>query len=357
MAIKTVTYLPDVTYNADIHKYISRIIGSELAAISRPCYLPKLIRYQEDLKSTLHISDEDLIKFKNKNISLDYGPLKAFSDKYTLLLMASILYFCRNNQFEAAKLFFDFLALKQYYNTIHKHFKFCNEDIFKLALDGVSHRHLFKSKGSISAAISFLSTEVFNKHRKELCSPIITDLKLLAIFYELRQRIAQSVRSFAQLYYKLSAEKHGPAAAKDEAFEDRLAMVADKVSSMICTYGNVDERVLALAVAKSGIRREIGKLIVSEISSPDHRQQVKFLITLFNHILPLKNICVESSRMSMLRRIERKELVANRYVVRDEMVGIARSIKSAYAIRTIPDAQISIFLGHYFTLYLQSRIC
>ena len=356
---KTVSYIPLVTYNSDTHRYISRLIGNEMSAISKPCYMPKLIRYQEDIKSLLKISDEELVKFKNKNISSEYGWFRVANDKYTLLVVAAIIYFCRTNRAEIGKLFFDFLSLKFYYNRLHLHFsKFCSPDLFNLALDKLSHRHLFKTKGGISSAVSFLSTEVFEKHKRVLMSETLTDEKLLAIIYELRHRIGQSLRSFAQVYYKLAEEKHkGPISTQEEPMEDKMSMISDKISSMICTYGNIDDVAYSQSIIKSGIRKESARVIIKEISNPDHQSKVKFIITLFNYLVPLKNICTDSNRLSLLRRIEKKELVANKYVVKDEIVEIVRSIPSSYSIRTIPDSQISIFLGHYLTIYLKNRIC
>ena len=130
--------------DAEVHRYVSKIVGTEISEVTRPCYVPKLIKYYSDLQKYTGITDNEIKTFKS-GISSPYATFNIYNEKYTILLIIAVLYYMRKKKTEIAKTFFKLLSLKFYSSRLHIHFsKFCNEDLWVSSLDKLSPKHLFK---------------------------------------------------------------------------------------------------------------------------------------------------------------------------------------------------------------------
>ena len=81
--------------DADLHRYISKILGTELTNINTPCYKPKLVKYWPDLMKKSNITEDMIREFKKR---LDKKYQTGFSilrDNYAILLLMLVLYFSR----------------------------------------------------------------------------------------------------------------------------------------------------------------------------------------------------------------------------------------------------------------------
>ncbi len=349
-----VSYVPTVHYDRKIHRKITNTVGSELSNLGRPCYYPKISRYFSDTLSDLKLELDDLKRFKNTNIGKRYASFSIISDKQTLLLVVGIVYFARQKKTDISELFFLYLALKFHSNLMYRQFKFCQPDAFAMALERISHKHLYKVQNGIPPTIQYLAKAEYKKYAKVLGSNKLTDESIIRMVYALRTRLSQSIKSFAETYYKIVEE--GRKQTTSDEHDDKLQRVADKIAMTMCTYGQVDKKAMSQAILKSGIRKELGITIASEISDPDSKDDVKFLLVLMHRLSDLKNVCIESRRLFMVRKVESGQKVGN-YSPRDQIMKIIKSLPSSYSLRTVHDSQVIIFVSHYMTLFLQKRIC
>lgn len=342
--------------DAEVHRYVSKIVGTEISEVTRPCYVPKLIKYYSDLQKYTGITDNEIKTFKS-GISSPYATFNIYNEKYTILLIIAVLYYMRKKKTEIAKTFFKLLSLKFYSSRLHIHFsKFCNEDLWVSSLDKLSPKHLFKSQKGISNAIFYVSDFDFNKHKNKLSSPNLKDRDLVMIVYGLRTKIAQSMKSFAEIYYK-SYENRSLASKADT---DELAgsqLTADKISMTICTFGQIDKTALKEAIIKSRIRKDLAISVISQMSMAEYKDKIRFIIILMSRLGDLKSVCIEETRGKFLRKINSKVKIAGKYSAREEIKNLMYSLESGYQLRTIHDAQLVMFFGHYLTTFLRNRIC
>jgi len=344
--------------DAVVYRYISKIVGTEISNLSLPCQYPKLIRYISDLQNYLGVSNDDIKQFKSK-IETKYKTFDIYNDKYTVLLIMAVLHFSRKKKYEIAKSFFLFLSLKFYSSRIHMHLsKFCNDGIWMLTLDRLSPRHLFKTNKGIGNAISYISDFDFNKNKSKLEDINLKDIDLVGVVYGLRTKIAQSVKSFAQLYYKLFEDGKSTSLSSEDGEEVAgTQLVADKISMTMCVFGQIDKTALSNAISQSRVRKDLAISMVSQLSNSKYKDSIRFIIILISRLDSLKNVCIESKKNKLIKKINSKVKVGGKYIIRDEIKNLLYSLESGYQLRTIYDAQLVMFFGHYLTNFLRNRIC
>lgn len=348
-----IKFIPEIQPSNKLYRNMSKIVGDEITNVGSACYYPKLIKYYSDIRNELGLTEEQLKEFKSQMTDY-YQKFQILTDKQTLMSLISMIYFLRKRKPDISKVFMDYIAIKFHSSIMHKLFtKYCNEDAWIISLDRLSHKHLYRVKGGIPSTVQYISAAVFKRYESKLKSDKLTDTDLLKLVYELRTRLSQSMRSFAETYYKVIEDS---SSASSDDPEDKLTRVADKIAMSIATYGNVDKYALTQAIFKSGLRKEYCMTLISEIGDPDFREKIKFIIILMNKMVALKNICKESQRLSLVRKIVSKQKVGQ-YSVRDNILNIIKDTRSAYILNTIKDDQLVLFLSHYLTLYLKGRIC
>jgi hypothetical protein len=354
----TMSY-PEKVDEVACHRYISKVVGAEYSRLTKPCYYPKLTIYFQDIQEITGFTNEHIETFK-KGILDPYSKYVIYNDKYTVLILMCILYFFVVKKLDTAKLFYQFLAIKFYSSRFHIHFKFCKDDLFVMALEQLSHKHLFKVKGGVGSAIDYIYRTEYEKYQYTLSKPVknISDKELVAMVYSLRTRIAQSVRSFAEVYYKIFEKGEGIKKTKEEEEEGESgsALAADKYSMIICTYGQIDKLALGQAISQSGIMKGPAVSIVTQFSTSENREKLRFIITLITRIEKITNICTETGRNRIIRKII-SDVKFNNYSVKEEIKDLIYSLDSGYQFRTLHVPQLVMFFCHYLTLFLKYRIC
>lgn len=362
--------IPEVKYDSNTHRFILKMISEELSNMSTPCYYPKLVRSFEDVKERLGIRKKDCLDFKINNYNKKISSFDMMNQEQVIVLSICLIYFARKKDFEALKVFYYFLAIKFYYNLFHKHFKFCNDKYYELALNRISKKHLFKIKKGIPNAIVYLADEERKKYEKILGDPRFDIEMLVKLLYALRMRISQSLKSFAESYYRVQQEEVTKKGSRESDSPPQTAstgidrvessfMALDKISAMICTYSHIDEDCLEYAITKSGIRRSTGNDIIKEVSQVENKENVYFIYVLIYKMLnnKIKDLCNERGRIQLIAMIDSGKKILDKYSIKEEMIKLVNSLPSSYIFKNIYERQIIIFLSHYFTLYLKRRIC
>jgi hypothetical protein len=352
------TYLPPIYYDEKVHKKMLMISGSEMVNSDKACYYGKLNRYYNDLLESVHINRVHVNEFKNKNISEKYKSFSLLNDDFTIFLIMCTIALLRKGQDAYAYYWFNLITLKFHASSMHKFFQFCNPDAFLVALDQLSHKHLYKAHGGVASSLKYLSVEEFKKNKAILASTTFTDDDLVKIIYMLRTRITQSIRSFAEIYYEVSAtpDKSG---GKDPEIMDRIEMAIDKIAMNMCVYGQNDTVAAQQAIAKSGIRKEIGSSIMADLLRSEFKEDVRFILILTHRMAApsgLKNVCVETKRNNLIRKMI-SGMKINDYSVKEQILNLIRKLPNSYLYRNIYEQQLLMFFCHYITIYLKNRIC
>jgi hypothetical protein len=340
-----------------IYRYVSRIVGNELSSVSNSCYRPNLVTYRNQFFSVMKYEKQQGREFK-KQVSKKISGFGIFQDDFTICILMGLVHFGRENHKELAKLFYLLLTLKFYNSVVFKSFpRFCSDPLWDMALTKISATHLFRSRGGIANALIHVTNSLFDIYSPAILTKEMSEKDFLRITQDLRTRISQSMKSFAETYYKLQkSNSAGMGEAEDTEETQGSDLIADRISSSICTYNQIDVRVRDIAITKSGINRDIAETITEDISVVNHRDKIKFIIILLNRIYPLRKICKETTRNTLVRKIE-SGAKFGKYVVKDEILDLLYNTELGYRLKSIHTKQLVMFFSHYLTLYLQKKIC
>lgn len=342
-----------------LNRYLTKATSQELSFMLRPCHTPKMVSYYGDIKKYTGIDESDIKDFFNNLPSSYIKNFAILTDKITSAIFISIIYYLRIKSYNTAKLLFYFLGIRFHSNNMSKMFKlYCKEGVWESAMNSISQKHLYKVKGGISNSTVYLIEEEYKKRKPILENLDLTEQELLLAIYMLRTRLAQSLKSFAETYYKI--EKLGNLTSElDEEGETQsdVNIISDKVSESICTYSSIDKKAVAIALIKSRIRKEIGENLIKNLSKVGLKQEIKFLVMLMYKFQNLKDLCVETTRMSYVRKLISTNIRIGNYKIKDYIIEIAYKADDSNEIQTVNRDQIALFLIHYFTLYIKKFVC
>jgi len=341
---------------ASLHRYLSHVNGTEISKILKPCYVPKTIIYKSELFNKMGIEKPQIKEFKD-NIDKKYRSFNILTDQYTLAIIMGMIHTHRKRRTETSKLLYQFLAIK-FHSSLHHIFfpKFCSDELWKTTLNKVSSKHLYREKDGVSNAIIHVVNSLYKIYKPILDGKTIDDKKMVRMIYDLRHRLFQSMRSFATVYYDQQKKMGSTKTSDDVEEKPDVQIIADKISMSIGTFGQVDLSSLNLAISKSGIKRDIGVSIINGISDVEYKEQIKFIMILISRTGNLMNICKDSSRNALVRRIE-SGVKIGKYNAKAEMLKLMYSTELGYRLKGMYKTQLVIFLSHYLTNFTKTKIC
>ena len=349
------------TEDYELYKYISKIVGKEINNLSKPCYKPNILQYRRDIQARLKISDEFI---KNYFKDFDYNQLKVVADPFTELLIIAIVHFIKENKPDIAKIFYLFLAIKLY-NIIHNTFfpKFCSNQLWELTQTKLSDKHLFKVHNGVANTISYLSNTLFDKYKPNLLlGNNVQDNTVQRMVYELIHRINQSTKAFANKYYALQKESNIGITSDDENNSNKEPEITNvnivtQLTQYLCTYKQIDNKAITIAIDRSGINYELGKKIISELCTNDYYNDVYFILLIMFDKYVFHDICNENKRIGLVRSIS-ANMRTGKYLIKDEIIKKIKNLKNTGPLlKNVYDQQIIIFITQFLTLYTKNKVC
>jgi len=347
-----------------LSRYMVKLVGNELGNINKACYKPKFVHYWRDMLYLTGFDMESIVDFSKSFPNTGAFKSKIFNDKYNLLILMCIVYFLRTKDYNNAKLFFYLLAIKNYSNIAHKHFsKFCSPELWRLAYDRLSNKHLYKVHNGIGNSIIYLSKVEFEKKKDELEKKRISDsdMYLFSIVQNLRHRLSQSFKAFATIYYTLANDEGMRAQSSGDEYEKEtsdsdIITIIDNITVSMCAYKQIDPNNIYKAVKFSGLQREIATDVVDEFSKPKYREDIRLILIIMNKIVPLLDTCTERRRVQLIRKVN-SNLKVGGYQIKDFIEQFLYKLEMDYSLKTIDKLQLIMFFCHYVTLYVRDRIC
>lgn len=357
MSIKS-SYLDiDANNQRQVYRFVSRIVGNELSDISKPCYMPKLVGYRNELTNLLGYTRERGRSFQNQ-FSPKYARFGFLQDEFTRMILMGLVHYGAERNVDLTKLFYTLLTIKFYNSLLHRMFpRFCSDGLWTLTLNKISTKHLFRDKNGIAGGVIHITNSLFTIYRNRLLSDSLNEKDFIRIIEDCRNRIAQSVKSFAEKYYELQKQDaKGMVGAEDVEEVRDIQLVADKISMSMCTYRQIDSRALEEAIRRSGINRDVAGTMITSVSDVEYKNNIKFIIILMGRASNIKNVCSESGRNGLIRKIDGNIKIGN-YSIKEQMLKLLYDTEFGYRLKSMHTKQIVVFFSQYLTLFLRNRIC
>jgi len=344
----------------DLKRYMANSAAIEISNLDKPCYQSKYLKYKSDIEYMLKL-DREKRKLFLKQFRSKYRNFKLINDDFTLDLIMLLIYTFKVKDYEFSRIVSLFLSIKFYTSLIKIMFPLtCNESKWNLALSKLSSKHLFKTEKSISLSISYLNKVVLDKYKSDFIKSEIDDEVLVKYVFELRSRIAQSLKSFANLYYSVIPGETFVVDDfdKDEQVKTSESNLSIMITDRICVYSEIDERAVLLSAKYSGVLQNVASEIVEEISSVEYKESLGFLLVLlFRAVTDVKKtFCYERNRTSLIRKILSGSVYVGKYNLKKNITDFLSNLQT---VRFSKESKIKSvnFLLHYLTLYIQKKIC
>ena len=271
-----------------IKQIIFKVSSEELSSLVEPCHYPEVKKHYYELLYACDLTDSDLKAFTKdfwhgrpeSQWLLQSDPLAMF---YIFIMFVCM----KEKDIPSYTSTMIFYLIRTYTNLMFKQIKYCNTSVFKLALERISKSHLFAREKSIPGALYHLSKEMQKRYTSGIES--VDKDQISKFITETRHRISQSVKTFAQVYYKLGEENlsikdpyvGGEENEQQYQQQEPQTRLADGIVKDITVYKHIDEKAVNDAKKISKINITLAKLLATELTDLKYADNIKNILLLF----------------------------------------------------------------------------
>jgi hypothetical protein len=356
----------------ELKKWVSTKTANELMELSKPCYFPPFKKEYTELLYLTGLKNTDISKFIKEFYPAKLSKELILRDNGTNILLFIIYYFLKKNDKHSALATMTYLNIKFYSSRLRVHLRvYCDPNVFRLALDSLSKNHLFVREKTISNAIYYLSNfaiNKFNKILKEFDNPE----KISKCVYDIRNKIAQSVRSFAQTYFKISEAGGGfkdieeyDIDLESKTLGSSKQKIAIAVSKEITIFKKVDQKAFNSARSLTKVNYLICEFLVKSINDIKYIDDIRVILELFlNEINKKEDLCSTNFFRIVQKLMAIKKTSKPIYFKQQVTKLVCKLLQSSNSIKEKYDEltnqtkfQISSFMAFYLCLIIRNRFC
>lgn len=353
---------------------IIKLSAGELSKLSEPCYYSPLKAPYFQLLNACGLSDGDIKDFK-KRIWKKHPARgwKTHNVPATNLLLFIMYYFVKSGDKAAFSTTILYLLVRYYSNLMYRSVQYCNEDTFRYTLEALTKTHLFAREKTISNGIFYLSKELEKRWARYIRD---WDIDGVAKFVtEARHRMNQSVKSFAQNYYK--AHKEGGAIKtqnepKEEDEEgifqyrvlERGRKVIDETVKKITIYKVVDKKAIEDAKNLTKIKASIATTISSSLTNLKYGDNIRTILQLFIKDLQDSNSLCGANYVPFVKKLMAiKRTKARVYFKQQVNILLEKVLEDIKyndwynKLTTQTKFIINSYLAFYLTIVFRNSIC
>ena len=350
-----------------VHKYTAH----ELTRLSEPCYYPEVKKFYFEFLHAAGLTDKDIKayvkRFYKGTPAAGWHLQRDPQSNFYIFLMHYFL--TKKDRLSYASMM-TFFCIRYYANLIRRQIKYCNIDVFKYTLENLAKTHLFSREKTISNAIFFISKEMQRKFTNDILEP--EPMKISKFIQEARHRISQSIKSFAETYYRASKEGVGlktePEMDEGDEYQyqslEKTAKVVDVVVKKITIYKVVDKKAIDDAKRLTKVSTSLATLISNQLIDIKYADNVRIILELFvKDLKDVGSICGDAyygyvkSLMGIKRTTSR---VYFKQQVEVLLGKIVEDIKFADKFETLTNQTqflIKSYLAYYITMVMRNTVC
>jgi len=361
--------------NKKLKSYINTVVSTELTKLNEPCYAPPYKNYYgEEILYLTGLTKADIRDFVNryhvKRLSSDY----ILRDTITNILLFTLYYFLKQKDTTSFITTLILLCINFYSHRYYSHFpKFCNPDVFKYTLDNISKTNLIAREKTIPNFLYFIATEMSRRWKKDL--ETFNDPENISKFvHECRHRIAQTIKSFAELYYYYSqeetaasyksSEQEGKEGTYDVEFSKKGERIINDVVSKITIYKEIDRKAFEDAKKITRINSTFAEFIVTNLCDIKYSEDIKLIYELFlKELNSVKKLCGKdffqyTKDLMSIKRINKQVYYKKQIEELTEKILENSKYKQSYQKLTNQTKFLTrSFTSFYLAIYFRNKIC
>jgi len=358
--------------DARLKSYIVKVVAKNLGSLSEPCHYPELKKHYYDFLKMTGLTEKDIKEFakrrwKGRKEAKFGTQSNALANFYVFLLQ----YFLKKRDKKTYTYMMMFYIIRHYDSLMHKTFKYCNDETFKYALEVLTKTHLFAREKTISNALMYIAKEMVRRWSRGLRSG---DLDAISRFMQdSRTRVSQSMKSFAQTYYKAAEEGAGIKSEKEPSEEENIYQIkaaekgsklADEITKKITVYRFTDNRAQEAARSLAKINSSLATQIVSKLNNIKHSDNLRIIYKLFiKDLKDVQSLCGKKyeNYVRQLMSIKRTKMkIYFKQQVNILLMNILDEIgyKQKYEkLTSQTQFLINLYLAYYLTMVLRNTVC
>lgn len=356
-----------------LKNYITRTVAEELSKLSEPCYYPPWKKDFNEILGLTGLTQKDIKDFVNrfhiKTQASDY----IIRDLGVNIILFCLHYFLLQKDPQAFMTCLILLSIKFYSNRMNIHVRnYCNPDIFRYTLDNISKTNLISREKTIPNFLFFIAKEMQRRYKNELMN--FNDPVMISKFvYECRHRIAQTMKSFFELYYKYSKESGGGYRKQEEesetgtyeieTFKKGHRLIEDVVTR-ITMYKDIDRKIIDDARKLTRINAQFADLIATSLCDLKYADNLKLIFELFiKNLTSISQLCgpgyfkYTKDLMGIKRTNETIYFKQQIALLTEKIIKDSKYKQSYEKLTNQTKFLIQSYTSFYLTMYFRKQVC
>jgi len=356
-----------------LKSFLKKVTAQNLSRLSEPCFCPHLFPLYFEFLRLCGLTEKDVKEFTKRRWHgrkeakfLIHREPKA---NFYIFLMHYFLLEKDRTGYQTAMLFF---VIRYYANLMKIYFKkYCDEAVFKYALERLARTHLFVREKTISNALYYISQEMVRRWTKDLEEENLD--RVSKFMQECRHRIEQSLQSFARVYYKASKEGIGlktqptPSDDEENAYQyqtiEKGTRAIDEVTRKITVYKYVDKRAQTEAKKVTKASSELANLVSFSLVNLRYSDNIRVTLQLFVKGLKDVDMICGKTYFNYVKKLMSKrgeDTRSFKHHVNVLLLKVLADIKYKGRYDKLTNQTkllINLFLAYYLTMILRNTVC
>jgi len=357
----------------NLKRLLIKVVATNLSRLSEPCFYPVVRKNFHEFLRLCNLTEKDIKEFtKRRWEKRKESRFKIHMDPKTNFYIFLMQYFLSERDQPSFRTMMVFFMIRYYANLMFRQIQYCNISLFRYTLEHLTRTHLFSRERTIPNALYYLSDEMIKKYQRSLKENNLDEIS--KFIQESRTRISQSVKSFAETYYKASKEgsKITTAPEPTEGEEDTYQYQAiekstrsvDEVTKKITIYKYIDKNAKEESKKLTRVSSELVELISSGITNTKYSDDIRIILQLFVKDLKNVNVICGKAYYEYVRRLmavkRTKSTIYFKQRVNILLLKILEDVKFKKRFELLTSqtkSLINLFLAYYITMVLRNTIC
>lgn len=358
---------------SNLQRTVLKITSNDVNNLSQPCYIPTHKKQYHMLLNVVGLTDKDIKQFTKRTYKGTIAQAFNIANEPATNLLLFIMWYALKKKNKT--LFHSTLVyhmVRQYAHVMKKHFKqFCNAEVFAYALETITKTHLFSREKTIANSLFHLARELQKKYTRDIETFNVDGI--IQFISVSRHRISQSVKSFAEHYYR--AWKSGDAIktqvdASDEGNQyqsqtlERGKRVIDSTVKKLTVYKTIDIKAMEESKQITKIKSVIADLITKELNNIKYSDEIRLILQLFVKEVTDRSMFCGSKYYDYVKKLMAVKRTRSRIYFKQQInILLLKVLKNIGYLKTFNSYTtqtqfiIHSYLAYYLTMTMRNTIC
>jgi len=356
-----------------LKRALNKVTATNLSKLSEPCFYPRLFPHYFEFLRLCGLTEKDVKEFtKRRWMGRKESKFKIESEPKANFYNFLMYYFLLEKDQVAYRTTMLFYVIRIYTNLLNVYFRhYCNDAVFKYALENLARTHLFVKNKTIPNALYYLSQEMVRRWTKDLEEENLD--RVSKFMRECRHRIGQSLRSLARAYYKASKEGVGlktqiePSEDEENAYQyqtvEKSIRTVDEVTRKVTVYKYVDKKAQKEAKEVTKVSLELASLVSVNLTNVKYTDDIRIALRLFveglkdTDMICGKSYFVYVRKLMAVKRTTKAHFKQRINTLLLKVLGDISYIKRFNMLTSQTKLLVNLFLAYYITMMVRNTIC